>query len=86
MLDSARRLLGSVGGLIAERGITLIGITLANLERDDAVQLTLPFDGHHDELLDHALDQVRARFGSTALSRAVLVNRDAGVEMPLLPD
>ncbi len=86
VLDSARRLLGSVGGLIAERGITLIGITLANLERDDAVQLTLPFDGHHDELLDHALDQVRARFGSTALSRAVLVNRDPGVEMPLLPD
>ena len=86
VLASARRLLHSVDELIGERGITLIGITLANLDRDDAVQLTLPFDGRHDELLDLALDEVRARFGPTALSRAVLVNRDPGVEMPLLPD
>jgi DNA polymerase-4 len=86
VLDTARHLLRSAAPVIDVRGITLIGIALANLSAADAVQLTLPLDGRHDEQLDHALDEVRLRFGSRALTRAVLVDRDPGIEMPLLPD
>jgi hypothetical protein len=33
-----------------------------------------------------ALDDVRDRFGSAALTRAVLLGRDEGLSMPMLPD
>ena len=36
--------------------------------------------------LDAALDEVRRRFGSSAVSRAVLLGRDPGLTVPLLPD
>ena len=36
--------------------------------------------------LDAALDDVRERFGSTAVTRAVLLGRDTGLVVPLLPD
>jgi DNA polymerase IV len=32
------------------------------------------------------VDEVRARFGSASLTRAVLLGRDEGLTMPLLPD
>lgn len=88
-LTVARRLLAGVEATIGERGITLIGLSLANLDDDDAVQLTLPF--HADETperesVDRVLDDVRDRFGSKALTRAVLLGRDDDVTMPLLPD
>ena len=34
----------------------------------------------------HGLDAVRERFGPEAMTRAVLIGRDPGVSMPLLPD
>ncbi len=43
------------------------------------------FDPRLDEL-DAALDLVRDRFGSAAVTRGVLVDRDPGVVMPVLPD
>ena len=46
----------------------------------------LPFDRRGSEALDAALDEVWQRFGSRALTRAVLLDRGRGVEMPLLPD
>ena len=36
--------------------------------------------------LDTAVDGVRERFGKEAITRAVLLDRDPGVSMPLLPD
>ena len=59
---------------------------VANLDNDLAVQLMLPFDRRNDDALDAAVDQVRERFGSAALTRAVLIGRGEGIEMPLLPD
>jgi DNA polymerase-4 len=50
------------------------------------VQLALPFEGIDRESLDAALDRVRDRFGSAAITRGVLVGRDPGLTMPLLPD
>ncbi len=36
--------------------------------------------------LDGTLDDVIDRFGSDAVTRAVLLGRDPGIEVPLLPD
>lgn len=70
---------------IESRGITLVGISLSNLDDDGAIQLTLPFD-RDDDALDGALDHVRERFGSAAITRAALLGRDQGNPVPLLPD
>jgi DNA polymerase-4 len=86
ILATARGLLAAALPTIERRGTTLIGITLTNLESADALQLVLPFDREPDGALDTALDAVRDRYGTAAITRAVLLNRDGGIEMPLLPD
>ena len=86
ILIAARTLLAQSLPTIRERGITLVGISVANLDNQDALQLLLPFDRRHHEALDAALDEVRDRFGSAAITRAVLLGRDRGFSMPLLPD
>ncbi len=86
ILDAARRLLGAALPIIARRGVTLVGIAVGNLEDGNAVQLILPFDRTAGERLDAALDAVRERFGSASVGRAVLLGRDQGLSVPLLPD
>ena len=86
ILDAVRALLATSMPMIREQGLTCIGVAVTNLDNDDAVQLVLPFDGHCDGALDAALDGVRERFGSSAISRTVLVGRDQGLSVPLLPD
>jgi DNA polymerase IV len=85
ILATARALLTASTPLIESRGITLVGISLTNLEDADRVQLTLTDDWRPDAL-DAALDEIHERFGSSAVTRAVLVDRDPGIVMPLLPD
>jgi DNA polymerase IV len=72
--------------MIEKQGLTLVGVALANLDDDGAIQLTLPLDRHSGTALDAALDDVRDRFGSAAVTRAVLLGRDQGLSVPLLPD
>jgi DNA polymerase IV len=86
ILVTARVLLTAAMPMIERQGITLVGVAVANLSNDDATQLTLPFDRHSGGALDAALDEVRARFGSGAVTRAVLLGRDQGMTVPLLPD
>jgi DNA polymerase-4 len=86
ILATARGLLAAALPMIERRGLTLVGVAVANLEDARAVQLMLPFDGRRSDALDAALDEVRARFGPTAITRAVLLGRDRGLSMPLLPD
>jgi DNA polymerase-4 len=86
ILETARELLTASRPLIEANGITLVGISLTNLEDADRIQLVLPFDRPREAALDAAVDLVRDRFGSPAVTRAVLLNRDPGVVMPLLPD
>ena len=86
ILATARGLLGTAMPMIERQGITLIGIAVANLDDSGAIQLTLPFDRQSGSALDAALDQVKARFGNDAITRAVLLGRDPGLTVPLLPD
>ncbi|MGZ4412511.1 MAG: DNA polymerase IV [Gaiellaceae bacterium] len=86
ILAAARALFASVQPLIERRSITLIGLTISNLENDLPLQLCLPLDLDNSELLDAALDEIRARFGPTAVTRAVLLRRRPALEVPLLPD
>jgi len=86
ILTAARDLVVASAPMITERGLTLIGVTLMNLDHDDAIQLTLPFDRHRGSALDAVLDNVHDRFGSRAVTRAVLLGKDQGLAVPLLPD
>jgi len=85
ILEAARWLLSTAQPTIAERGLTLIGLSIANLDGDDALQLALPFDGD-GAVLDLALDDVRAKFGSAAITRAVLLGKNLDPQVPILPD
>ncbi len=86
LLGAARHLLAGVAPLIRASGLTLVGISLSNLDDAHVVQPELPFDAPDFRMLDAAMDGVRARFGSAALTRGVLLGRDPGMSVPLLPD
>ena len=86
ILVTARALLATAMPMIQRQGITLVGVAVANLDDGGAIQLTLPFDRHSGAALDAALDDVRDRFGSDAVTRAVLLGRDHGLSVPMLPD
>ena len=68
------------------QGLTLVGVAVGNLDGLGATQLELPLDAHSGHELDAALDAVRDKFGSTAVTRGSLVGRDQGLAMPMLPD
>jgi DNA polymerase IV len=85
ILDTARGLMAIAMPIIEHQGVTLIGVALSNLADDRGGQLVLPLD-RRAAALDAALDEVRDRFGSGAITRAVLLGRDQGLTMPLLPD
>ncbi|MEU0498241.1 DNA polymerase IV [Mycobacterium sp. NPDC006124] len=99
ILSAARDLVSTAGPLINERGLTLVGFAVSNIDREGAQQLELelPFessgDGHrttgrpeHLLAVDSAMDRVRQRFGNASVTRGVLIGRDPGLEMPMLPD
>lgn len=85
ILATARRLVASAAPLIGERGLTLVGFAVSGIDRSGAQQLMLPFGGQ-TPAVDEAIDEVHRRYGKSALTRAVLVGRDPGLEMPRLPD
>ena len=72
--------------MIERDGLTLVGVALTNLADCNTVQLALPFSRAGSGALDVTLDDVRKKFGSTAVTRAVLLGRDPGLSVPLLPD
>jgi DNA polymerase IV len=86
ILLAARALLAEALPLLEQRGLTLVGIAIANLDDADTLQLALPFERREQEALDAAVDAVRERFGSSAITRAVLLGRRRDITMPLLPD
>jgi DNA polymerase-4 len=86
ILSTARALLAAARPLIESRGLTLVGVSVGNFAPGDAGHPMLPFDSRSGGELDAALDAVRDRFGSAAVGRAVLLGRDLGPAMPILPD
>lgn len=87
ILAAARGLVAAARSLTAERGLTLVGFAVSNIDRDGAQQLELPFDAAVDPVaLDSVVDEVRQRFGNGSVMRGVLLGRDPGLEMPMLPE
>jgi DNA polymerase IV len=85
ILATVRGLLAAAMPMIERRGLTLVGIAVGNLGADGG-QLALPLERRSQTALDAALDEVRDRFGSAAITRAALLGRDPGITVPLLPD
>jgi DNA polymerase-4 len=86
ILETVRALQTTAMPLIERQGLTLVGVAVSDLNDGSAIQLPLPFGRRLASNLDIALDDVRERFGSTAVTRAVLLGRDPGLSVPLLPD
>jgi DNA polymerase IV len=83
VLATARALLHAARPIIEERGITLVGVALSNLEDAGSGQLALD---DRTAALDSTLDDLRERFGTEAITRAVLLDRDEHPRLPQLPD
>jgi DNA polymerase-4 len=86
VLIAVRGLLAAAMPLIEQRGITLIGVAVTNFGTPGVVQPTLPFHRRDDQELDAAVDAIRDRYGSSAITRAAMLGRDPGLSVPLLPD
>jgi DNA polymerase-4 len=86
ILAVGRDLLGAAMPMIEERGVTLVGLSLSNLDDDDAVQLALPLERRSVSALDSTVDELRERFGSDAITRASQLTRRLRPAMPVLPD
>ncbi len=86
ILGALRELVAAAAPEIRRRGLTLVGISVTNLDDEGTRQLELPLWTPGWSALDAALDEVRARYGANAVKRGVLLGRDTGIAMPLLPD
>lgn len=71
ILNAVREMLPAALPAIADGGVTLLGVTVTNLDgHAPPEQLTLPFDAGDGRALDSVIDHVRDRFGSDAVTRA----------------
>ncbi len=88
ILETAIDLLTESLPEIRKRGVTLIGVALTKLVDERSQQLALALDqcGAQARELDRTIDRVRDRFGSAAITRGVLLGRNPGLTVPLLPD
>ncbi len=84
VLNTARGLLAASRPAIERRGLTLVGVAVTNLAYGSGAQLELPLDSPGD-VLDSVLDDVRERFGPTAVTRAALLRRGERVAAWLFP-
>ncbi len=80
VLLAVRALFDQALPTIRRRGLTMVGIAITNLERRGAgEQLELPLGRRGGPRLDAALDELRDRFGNTAITRGRLLR--AGPEL-----
>ena len=86
VLEVARRLLDRARPRIDAEGITLIGLSLANLVEATPMQLALPFDHHADGTLDHTIDAITERFGTSSVTRAALLRHRPRPSLPQSAD
>lgn len=86
LLAAARELLAGARPLIAEKGLTLLGLSFTGLGTDFSAQLALPFDAAAGSGLDTALDRVRDRFGARSVTRGTLLRATPHLPVPQLPE
>ncbi|MCB0869844.1 MAG: DNA polymerase IV [Solirubrobacterales bacterium] len=92
ILAAVRELFDASREEIEEKDLSLIGVSLGNLEQADTVQMELPLAGKPDgsgresAALDQAVDDVRSRFGEGVIKRASMIDADQGVPVPTLED
>ena len=86
LLDAARHLLRAALSTVLDRGLTLLGISLTNLDGEEGMQLALPFGPTSGPELDRTLDSLRTRFGAESVTRAARLGKDQGHAVPILPD
>ena len=91
ILAAVRDLFDASREEITQKGLTLIGISLGNLEQADTVQMELPLGERQSSAvdgsaLDQAVDDVRSRFGENVIKRASMIDADQGTAVPTLPD
>ena len=87
ILPTIRSLMRAAQPVIEERGgLTLLGVTVSGLDgRREDEQLALPVDGPGRSAVDGLLDDVRDRFGTSAVTRASLVGRGTSLQTWLMP-
>lgn len=77
-LTATASLLHEAEPLIAARGLTLVGVTITNLDGSAAgVQLELPLESATAGALDEALDELHERYGAAAVTRGPAGSREA---------
>jgi DNA polymerase-4 len=87
VLATARGLLAASQSLIEQRGITLLGIAVSNLDSEGGVmELPPPVGSLDGRTLDEVLDHVRDRYGAEAITRATLLGRGQRLSTWLFPD
>ncbi|MES1169896.1 MAG: DNA polymerase IV, partial [Leifsonia sp.] len=86
ILAVAQALLAASLPEIAERGITLIGLSLSHLGAVDDIQPELPIEWGDGEQLDTVLDALHDKFGAVSVTRGSQLGRDPGWSTPLLEE
>ena len=76
--------IGGLSGLVAQSPPGMLDFVPSFEGASNVTLVALPLD--RQRALDATLDDVRDRFGSEAITRAVLIGRDPGWTPPLLPD
>lgn len=86
ILTAARALLAAAMPKVRRRGLTMLGLTVSNVQPDGAgVQLVLPL--HRERArLDAAVDELRERFGADCVIRATLLGSGRDLSPAVLAD
>ena len=82
ILTAARALLASALPEIEQRGVTLLGLTVYNLDGGRGDQLRLPVDESNGTALDAAVDEIRDLFGTRSVTRAAALALNDRPEAP----
>lgn len=85
VLEVSRQLLHERWPEVERRGLTLIGVSVGQVD-DAPPQLALPLDATSGSELDAAIDEVRGKFGRTSVQRGAHAGRHQRAPQPILPD